>query len=81
MSTMISSLSSFSGNLFQTASERDGERASGPSARGDWCPSRVENVSCEKDEVLGCVVELKAVNSMLMSLQMSSKMCLSRTTL
>lgn len=41
----------------------------------------VENVSCEKNEVPGYIVELKAVNSMLMSPPMSSKMCLSQNTL
>lgn len=41
----------------------------------------MENVSCEKNEVPGCIVELKAVNSMLMSPPMSSKMCLSQNTL
>lgn len=68
------------GDLFQTASKHNGDDGSGPSVRETAVPC-VENVSCEKDEVLGCMVELKAVNSMFMSPQMSSKMCLSRDTL
>lgn len=68
------------GDLLQAASECDREDASGPSARKTGVPC-VENVYWKEDEVLGCLVELGAVNSTLMNPQIFSKMCLSRNTL
>lgn len=77
MNTTFSSFSCFLWvTCFKQASKHDGKGASSPSARETGVPC-VENVSCEKNEVPGCMAELKAVNSVLMSPPMSSKMSLS----